>query len=45
MVFQNYALYPHMTVEENIGFGLRLRGVSKREIAVKVKDRGLSSGD
>jgi multiple sugar transport system ATP-binding protein len=29
MVFQNYALYPHMTVAENIGFGLRLRGMSK----------------
>src|SRR5579875_2325185 len=36
MVFQNYALYPHMTVAENIGFPLRLRGVSKREIATKV---------
>ncbi|HEX5949517.1 MAG TPA: sn-glycerol-3-phosphate ABC transporter ATP-binding protein UgpC [Actinomycetota bacterium] len=29
MVFQNYALYPHMTVEENLGFGLRLRKVPK----------------
>jgi len=29
MVFQNYALYPHMTVEQNIGFGLRLRGVPR----------------
>ncbi|HTU30291.1 MAG TPA: sn-glycerol-3-phosphate ABC transporter ATP-binding protein UgpC [Solirubrobacteraceae bacterium] len=36
MVFQNYALYPHMTVAENIGFPLRLRGVGKREIATKV---------
>jgi multiple sugar transport system ATP-binding protein len=36
MVFQNYALYPHMTVAENIGFPLRLRGVNKREIATKV---------
>jgi multiple sugar transport system ATP-binding protein len=36
MVFQNYALYPHMTVAENIGFPLRLRGVPKREIATKV---------
>jgi multiple sugar transport system ATP-binding protein len=36
MVFQNYALYPHMTVAENIGFPLRLRGVKKREIATKV---------
>jgi multiple sugar transport system ATP-binding protein len=32
MVFQNYALYPHMTVAENIGFNLRLSGVSKAEI-------------
>ena len=31
MVFQNYALYPHMTVEQNIGFGLRIRHVSKDE--------------
>jgi multiple sugar transport system ATP-binding protein len=37
MVFQNYALYPHLTVAENIGFGLRVRGVSKNEIASKVK--------
>src|SRR5215203_3177316 len=29
MVFQNYALYPHMTVRENMGFALRLRGVDK----------------
>jgi len=31
MVFQNYALYPHMTVDENLGFGLKLRGVPKEE--------------
>ena len=31
MVFQNYALYPHMTVSENISFGLKLRGVGKAE--------------
>ena len=31
MVFQSYALYPHMTVEENIGFNLRISGVSKAE--------------
>ncbi|WP_420406118.1 ABC transporter ATP-binding protein [Nisaea sp.] len=37
MVFQNYALYPHMTVAENIGFGLRLKGVSRaaRDAAVR----------
>src|SRR3989338_11536319 len=32
MVFQNYALYPHMTVFDNMAFGLRLRGYRKREI-------------
>ena len=37
MVFQSYALYPHLTVAENIGFGLRVRGVAKEEIAAKVK--------
>ena len=31
MVFQNYALYPHMTVAENIGFALRMRKVPKQE--------------
>jgi len=38
MVFQNYALYPHMTVEENIGFGLRLRGIPKGERKTKVRE-------
>lgn len=37
MVFQSYALYPHMTVAENLGFGLKLRGASKAEIAERVK--------
>ena len=37
MVFQNYALYPHMTVAENIGFGLKLRGVKKRDAAERVQ--------
>ena len=36
MVFQNYALFPHMSVEKNVGFGLRMRGVSRREIAPRV---------
>ncbi|WP_180900194.1 ABC transporter ATP-binding protein [Martelella soudanensis] len=31
MIFQNYALYPHMTVRENIAFGLELRGMAKKE--------------
>jgi multiple sugar transport system ATP-binding protein len=38
MVFQNYALYPHMTVEENLSFGLRLRHISKQEIAQRVNE-------
>jgi multiple sugar transport system ATP-binding protein len=38
MVFQNYALYPHMTVAENIGFPLKLRGVGKAEIKELVAD-------
>ncbi len=37
MVFQSYALYPHMTVEENLTFGMRMRGVAKDVIAEKVK--------
>src|SRR5919197_4518167 len=37
MVFQNYALYPHMTVAANMGFSLKLRGAPKREIAARVK--------
>jgi multiple sugar transport system ATP-binding protein len=38
MVFQNYALYPHMTVAENIGFALRLRKMPKDEIAQRVAE-------
>jgi multiple sugar transport system ATP-binding protein len=38
MVFQNYALYPHMTVAENIGFALKLRKMSKAEVGAKVKE-------
>ena len=36
MVFQNYALYPHMTVYKNMAFGLELRGMPKAEIATRV---------
>src|SRR5262249_47470146 len=36
MVFQNYALYPHMTVAANMGFSLKLRGESKSEIERRV---------
>jgi multiple sugar transport system ATP-binding protein len=38
MVFQNYALYPHMTVAENLAFGLKLRKLGKSEIARRVRD-------
>ena len=38
MVFQNYALYPHMTVGENMGFALKLAGVKKAEIVSRVAD-------
>jgi multiple sugar transport system ATP-binding protein len=38
MVFQNYALYPHMTVFENMSFGLRLRRIPKHEISQRVND-------
>ncbi len=37
-VFQNYALFPHMTVAENIGYGLKIRKKSKEEIERKVKE-------
>ena len=37
MVFQNYALYPHMNVRENLGFGLSVRRTPKREIADRVQ--------
>src|SRR3954464_10155932 len=36
MVFQNYALYPHMTVAENMGFALSLAGTSKEELERRV---------
>jgi multiple sugar transport system ATP-binding protein len=38
MVFQNYALYPHMTVAENMGYALKIRGVPKREREAKVSE-------
>jgi putative spermidine/putrescine transport system ATP-binding protein/spermidine/putrescine transport system ATP-binding protein len=36
MLFQNYALFPHLTVEQNIAFGLEMRGIAKAEAAKKV---------
>ena len=38
MVFQSYALYPHMTAEQNIGFGLRMNGMSKAKVRRKVEE-------
>jgi sn-glycerol 3-phosphate transport system ATP-binding protein len=40
MVFQNYALYPHMNVYENMAYGLKIRGMSKEEIDSRVRDAG-----
>ena len=41
MVFQNYALYPHMTVAENIGFALRMRKVPKEEARRRISAFGI----
>src|SRR5262245_43789647 len=38
MVFQNFALYPHMTVFQNMAFGLKMRGTAKTEIDRRVRD-------
>jgi putative spermidine/putrescine transport system ATP-binding protein len=38
MVFQNYALFPHLSVERNVAFGLKMRGVPKAEIRTRVKE-------
>jgi sn-glycerol 3-phosphate transport system ATP-binding protein len=40
MVFQNYALYPHMNVYENMAYGLKIRGMSRQEIDTRVRDAG-----
>src|ERR671936_1014030 len=44
MVFQSYALYPHMSVYDNMAFGLKMRGTPKREIDSKVKEAGKTLG-
>lgn len=38
MVFQNYALFPHMTIEKNVAFGLKMRGISRRDIDARVEE-------
>ena len=43
MVFQNYALYPHMTVEQNLAFGLQQRKTPKDEIRRRVSEVGRAS--
>jgi ABC-type Fe3+/spermidine/putrescine transport system ATPase subunit len=40
MVFQNYALWPHMTVFQNVAYGLRLRGLTRAALRARV-DEGL----
>src|SRR5262245_64152792 len=37
-VFQHYALFPHMSVRDNVGYGLRMKGVAKPEIATRVEE-------
>jgi len=38
MVFQSYALYPHMTIRDNLAFGLKLRHIPKAQIETRVKE-------
>ena len=44
MVFQNYALYPHMTIYENLAYGLKLRKISKKESEKRVREAALMLG-
>jgi len=44
MVFQNYALYPHMSVEENMAWGLKIRGMGKGHIEERGERGGPNSG-
>ena len=44
MVFQNYALYPHMTVYKNMAFGLKLRGLPRTEIDTRVRETAATLG-
>jgi putative spermidine/putrescine transport system ATP-binding protein len=42
MVFQSYALFPNMSVADNIGYGLKIRGIGKQERASRVAELGSS---
>ncbi|MXY29826.1 MAG: ABC transporter ATP-binding protein, partial [Gammaproteobacteria bacterium] len=44
MVFQSYALYPHMTVARNLGFGLRMRGTPRAELEQRVAETAAALG-
>ena len=44
IVFQNYALFPHMTVAGNLGFGMRIRGHARAAIEAKVRDTARDAG-
>lgn len=44
MVFQSYALYPHLTVRDNLAFGLKLRGTPESEIASRIKEASAMLG-
>ncbi len=44
MVFQNYALYPHMTVYANMAYGLKIKGIDKDDIDARVKRAGRDPG-
>src|SRR5699024_4214245 len=37
MVFQNYALFPHMTVKQNVGFGLKMRGIKGKDAGKRIR--------
>ena len=44
MVFQSYALYPHLSVKDNLAFGLKLRGAGESEIAARIKEASAMLG-
>jgi ABC-type sugar transport system ATPase subunit len=44
MMFENYALFPHLTAGENVGFGLRARGVRRRELEIRVAEAARMAG-